>query len=313
MDGELIKNKNMNKLNLQKVALYLVNKPAGLTSFEVVKKLKKNLNCSKLGHAGTLDKFAAGVLPVFVNEGLKCVRFFQEPYPELISFWKEYEGVIQLGALTTTGDSEGEVIEKSNFSSITKEEIEEKMKTFIHEEYIQVPPLFSAKKIQGRRASDLARQNIEVKLKPSRVFIKNFECLNYNLETGEIFFRVLCSKGTYIRSLAVDLANKLNQKAYLSKLVRTKVGAYKLSECNTLEEIEKNKNLSFSLYDSINFMPKVSLEKKLCNQIQQGKISKFSIKENFNIFCLTDEDKKCVAIIEKKDAKTFNIVRVFLD
>ncbi|MBI3544170.1 MAG: tRNA pseudouridine(55) synthase TruB [Deltaproteobacteria bacterium] len=216
--------------------ILILDKPAGMTSFDCIRKLKKIWNRSDLGHGGTLDKFATGLLPVLAGEGLKLARFFLESYPGLPTYWKTYTGTFALGTSTETGDPEGAVVETRDAGMLTVERVQAAMDSFTGHAYEQMPPRYSAKKIGGERASDLARAGIEAELKPSLVTIRRFRCLG--IEGARVHFEAECSKGTYVRVLATDLARKLDTVGHVAELRRTAVGTFEIASAVKFEQLE---------------------------------------------------------------------------
>lgn len=223
------------------------DKPLGWTSFNLVARvrgaLRKKLNIRKLkvGHAGTLDPLATGVMIICTGRATKRIEEFQYQV-------KEYVATIQLGATTPSYDLEHEIDKRYPFEHITEELVKETLKDFIGE-INQIPPAFSAVKVDGKRAYDLARKGKEVNLKPRLLVIDEIELLDYNLP--EIKVRVVCSKGTYIRALARDIGEALESGAHLTGLVRTRIGETTLENCRNPKdfqewldeiEIEENKN-----------------------------------------------------------------------
>ncbi|MBE0646633.1 MAG: tRNA pseudouridine(55) synthase TruB [Bacteroidales bacterium] len=214
--------------------ILLINKPYTWTSFDVVNsfrmflKSKLGIKKIKIGHAGTLDPLATGLL-------ILCTGKFTKKIEEFKEFDKEYTGVFTLGATTPSFDLESEVDQRFDMESITAEMITEASKMFVGEQ-LQTPPKFSAVKIKGRRAYDYARQDEEVKLTAKPIKISAFEITR--IEMPEIHFRIACSKGTYIRSIARDLGTALNNGAYLSALCRTRIGPYHLRDAWELESLK---------------------------------------------------------------------------
>ncbi|MDH5596762.1 MAG: tRNA pseudouridine(55) synthase TruB [Candidatus Peregrinibacteria bacterium] len=207
--------------------LLLIDKPSGWTSFDVVAKIRNKLGVKKVGHSGTLDPMATGLLILCVGKATKQIQ-------EMIGFDKEYIAEITLGATTNTDDAEGE-IKKSDISKlINLDDIETVLEKF-RGEIEQVPPQFSAKKIKGQRAYAMARKGQEVKLEPVKITIHELELLNYQWPVLSI--RVLSSKGTYIRALARDIGRELGCGAYLSALERTKIGPYNLSQAQQIADV----------------------------------------------------------------------------
>ena len=180
--------------------LLIINKPKGYTSHDVVNVLRKSLNTRKIGHTGTLDPNATGVLPILIGTATKISKY-------LIEHDKTYIATIKLGEKTDTGDSEGNVTQQDlNFPNISCEQVKEVLKTFVGKQK-QVPPVYSAIKINGKKAYEYARQGQDVELIPRDIEIYNIELIK--LEEKEITFKASCSKGTYIRVLCEDIAEKL--------------------------------------------------------------------------------------------------------
>ncbi len=209
--------------------IILVNKPAGWTSYKVVDKIKRWFKIKKVGHGGTLDPFAEGLLIIATQNKTKELS-------KILELDKEYEGVMELGAITPSYDVETEIIKRRSLDGITEEKIKETVKYFIGE-IEQVPPMYSAVKYKGKPLYKLARKGLNVERKPRKVKIYEFQILDVNLP--EVKFRVKCSKGTYIRSLVHDFGEKLGCGAYLKSLVRTRIGDYKIEDALTIEEIKK--------------------------------------------------------------------------
>lgn len=200
--------------------LLLVNKSKGQTSFSLVSLLRRRLGVKKIGHAGTLDPFATGVMVMLIG------RSYTRLSDQFLLKDKEYIGEAVLGAVTDTYDSEG-VISPYSDEIPTFEQIQKVINEF-QGEIEQVPPMFSAKKVNGKKLYDLARKGVEVERVPNKVHV-NIHLLSYQYPLLQ--FKVLCSKGTYIRSLAHDIGLKLGCGAYLNNLQRTKSGTFELTDC----------------------------------------------------------------------------------
>ncbi len=206
----------------------LINKPLQWTSFDVVKKVRNLINIKKVGHAGTLDPLATGLLII-------CTGKFTKKINEYMAQEKEYSGTFTLGATTPTYDLESEPEHFRSTENISEEEIIATTRKFIGE-ILQTPPAHSAIKVDGKRVYELARKGEEVKLEPRKIFIKEF--IIEKIEMPVIYFRVVCSTGTYIRSLANDFGAALGCGAYLSSLCRTRIGAFKLEDAMSMESFE---------------------------------------------------------------------------
>lgn len=213
----------------------LVNKYIKWTSFDVVNKLryllKSHLGIKKIkvGHAGTLDPLATGLVIICTGKKTKEIEQYQAQE-------KEYIADIYIGATTPSFDLETEIDNEYEINHITKESIEETLKKFIGKQQ-QIPPVFSAKKINGKRAYISARKSIDVKMKPSDIEILDINILKINLP-HELQIKIKCSKGTYIRALARDIGIALNSGAYLRGLIRTKIGNFSIDNSITVDEFE---------------------------------------------------------------------------
>ena len=210
----------------------LIDKPLRWTSFDAVRKIRNLIRIKKVGHAGTLDPLATGLLIV-------CTGKFTKRINEFMSQEKEYTGSFTLGAITPTYDLESEPIEQRSLEGITDEKIKNATKIFLGE-IQQVPPAHSAIKKDGIRVYELARQGIEVKLEPRTIVIREFEITG--IELPVVYFRVVCTTGTYIRSLANDFGKALGCGAYLSSLCRTRIGSFSVDQALSIEQLEKQIN-----------------------------------------------------------------------
>ena len=207
----------------------LINKPLNWTSFDVVRKVRNLVKIKKVGHAGTLDPLATGLLII-------CTGKFTKRINEFMAREKEYTGSFTLGATTPTYDLESEPDNFKPFNHLTEDEIKKATSQFTGE-IMQVPPAHSAIKQQGKRVYELARQGKEVVLEPRKLLISEFEITDIALPV--VSFRVVCSTGTYIRSLAHDFGQALGCGAYLSSLCRTRIGEFKNEDAMSMEEFEK--------------------------------------------------------------------------
>lgn len=212
-----------------------IYKPYTWTSFQIVSRIRYHLSRKygikrfKVGHAGTLDPLATGVLLLCTGKATKRIE-------ELQSHTKEYEAEIMLGATTPSYDMEHPVNATYPYEHITREAVEEALKGFVGD-IAQRPPLFSACKVDGKRAYDLARKGSDMELAPKQIRIDSIELLE--CELPRIKIRVVCGKGTYIRSLARDIGEALDSGAYLTALARTRIGDYKLEDCITPETFQE--------------------------------------------------------------------------
>ena len=213
-----------------------IYKPKGKTSHDVVAILRRITKVKQIGHTGTLDPFAEGVLPICIGKATRLIEYLKDD--------KAYIGTVQLGKSTTTYDLEGEVVEISDKTPYL-EEIEAELNNF-RGDIEQLPPIFSAIKVKGKKLYEYARKGEEVEIQPRSVNISELELLNYDKENRTLELYIKCSKGTYIRSIAHDLGKNLNCFGHLIKLVRVKAGdflvenAIKLDELSSVEEVEKH-------------------------------------------------------------------------
>ena len=220
-------------LDLEKGGVILLNKPYEWTSFQAVNKVKYllkhyyDLKKVKIGHAGTLDPLATGLLILCIGKYTKKIEEYQAQE-------KEYTGTFYLGATTPCFDKEKEIDNYYPTEHITEEGIYKAAEHFLGEQE-QIPPVFSALKVNGVRAYAFARENKDVELKSRKITIKEFEITR--IAMPEVDFRIVCSKGTYIRSIARDFGSYLYSGAFLTALCRTRIGDYKLSQAQTIEEI----------------------------------------------------------------------------
>lgn len=208
-------------------ALLLVDKPLEWTSFDVVAKVRRATGIRKIGHAGTLDPLATGLLVVCIGRATKRADEFQAGE-------KEYTGRFHLGATTPTDDAEGEPEGVVPVDHLTPEEIDRAAESFLGES-LQIPPMFSARKVGGKRLYKLARKGIEVERPARPVTIRSFEITSIDLPS--VSFRIVCSRGTYIRSIARNLGERLGVGAYLAELRRIRSGEFSVDDAVTIEEL----------------------------------------------------------------------------
>ena len=215
--------------------IILINKQKNYTSHDVVNKVKK-ITKSKVGHTGTLDPNATGVLPLLLGNATKISKY-------LINHDKEYEVLLQLGTKTDTADAEGKIIEEKdvNIDSLSEENVKKVLSTFLGKQK-QIPPMYSAIKVNGKKLYQYARQGQEVEIKPREIEIYEIKLINLDKKQKQISLVVSCSKGTYIRSLCEDIADRLGTVGFMKELNRTKVGEFNIKDCVTIEEFEEKYN-----------------------------------------------------------------------
>lgn len=207
--------------------LLLVNKPSGITSFKLVNLIRKKLQIKKAGHCGTLDPLASGLMLVLTGKATKSQDKFMKQD-------KVYFASVKLGTKTDSGDLAGKVVQQSDYAHVNIDKIKDVCKNFIGETE-QIPPMFSALKVGGKKLYELARKGIEIERKKRKITIYFIDIIDYS--DGIIKMRVKCSSGTYIRTLAEDIGEKLSTHAVLENLVREKIGDYSVDDALSLDEI----------------------------------------------------------------------------
>lgn len=214
--------------------IIIINKHKGCTSHDIVYQVKKMLG-EKVGHTGTLDPMATGVLPLLIGKGTLCSKY-------LINHDKTYKVRLQLGKKTDTADSEGKIIEEQKVEkkSLSDKNIKSILNTFVGKQE-QTPPIYSAIKINGKKLYEYARKGEKVDIQSRKIEIYNINLLNIDKENEQIEFEVKCSKGTYIRSLCEDIANKIGTIGYMSQLERIQVGEFNIINSITIKELKENK------------------------------------------------------------------------
>lgn len=211
----------------------LINKISGPTSHDIIDKLRQITGVQKIGHAGTLDPFASGLLIVAIG------RESTRQISKFVKLDKEYLATLKLGAVSDTYDRTGRKQLTIDNLQLTESEIERVLKKFIGKQK-QIPPMFSAKKVKGKKLYELARQGIEIEREAQEVEIYNIELLEWLNVNCQLSIIVKCSSGTYIRTLAHDIGQALKCGAYLQKLVRTKIGEFKLEDAVEINKLNKN-------------------------------------------------------------------------
>jgi len=272
-------------------------KPPGMTSHDVVSAVRKKLNLKRVGHTGTLDPNAVGVLPICVGQATKISQF-------LLDGKKKYRAEITLGIETDTEDIYGEVTSQSPVTS-TKEEIEDTILNFIGT-YDQTPPMYSALKVKGKKLYELARQGIEIERQSRKITIYSIDIIE--ITDNKILFDVLCSKGTYIRTLCKDIGRELGCGGVMSFLLRTESSGFYLNTAITIEELQETedvKSLLLPLDFPLNHMPKVSVKSSYAKQVLNGnRIFSDYLVDNLDISLGTE-----VRIYLEKEFGGFGVVK----
>jgi tRNA pseudouridine55 synthase len=227
------------KKELKNSGFILIDKPVGPTSFGVIARLRRVTGIKKIGHAGTLDPAASGLL--FCAIGREATRELDR----FVKKDKEYEALVILGAVSDTLDREGVIEKKYSGQPLRKEAVEKATASFLGKQE-QIPPMFSAKKIGGKKLYELARKGIEIERRPSPIEIQRIKILKY--KWPELHLQIKCSPGTYIRSIAADLGERLGCGAYLGGLKRTVLGEYKLKKAVALDKVNEKNWRKFLFY-----------------------------------------------------------------
>lgn len=229
--------------------ILIIDKPKEYTSHDVCSKVKK-IYGAKVGHTGTLDPMATGVLPLLLGEGTKLSEY-------LTNHNKTYEAVLKLGVQTDTLDSEGEVIANQEVpeTSTDRKRVQQVLRECVGKQ-VQTPPMYSAIKVKGKKLYEYAREGKKVEIPQRTIEIYEMELLEINQQEKQIRFKVACSKGTYIRTLCETIAQKLGTIGYMKELKRTKVGEFSLNQAIAIEELEKNKENKVFLEEKLITIPK---------------------------------------------------------
>lgn len=274
--------------------IIIINKPKGCTSHDIVYKVKKLFN-EKVGHTGTLDPMAEGVLPILIGKGTLLSKY-------LINHDKKYIVKLQLGIKTDTADSEGKIIDEHqvNAELLNEENIIKVLKFFIGKQE-QTPPIYSAIKVNGKKLYEYARKGQEVELQPRQIEIYDVNLIKYSVEDKQIEFEVFCGKGTYIRSLCEDIAEKFETVGYMKELKRTQVGDFKIEDSITVDDLEKNINNEEFIINKIISIEKL-FDKKNSIKLDDRKLQlflngvKLTQQRKDEIYKIYDKNNKFVGI-----------------
>lgn len=272
--------------------IIIINKPKNCTSHDIVSKIKKTVQ-EKVGHTGTLDPNATGVLPILVGKGTLLSKY-------LINHDKTYKAILQLGEKRSTADIEGEIIEKRDVDSekLKEENVKKVLESFIGKQE-QIPPIYSAIKVNGKKLYEYARKNQEVKIEPRKIEIYDMKLININNEEKCIEFEVKCSKGTYIRSLCEDIAERLNNVGYMKELEREQVGEFKIENAIKIDELDKINEKLISLEDFFVNKKSIKLNNHKINLLLNGVMLLY--EDIDDVYKIYDESNKFIGIatIEK--------------
>jgi tRNA pseudouridine55 synthase len=280
----------------------VIDKPSGLTSFDVVARVRRAFGERRVGHAGTLDPMATGVLPVCVGEATKLVPF-------LMGGEKVYEAEALLGVTTDTLDATGKVLDSRDAGRVTVDDVRALLGRFVGE-IQQRPPMHSALKVDGRRLYELARAGVEVEREARTIRVHAIDLVSFR--TPRLELKVRCGKGTYIRSLIADLGDALGPGAHMSALRRTQVGAFTLAEAVTLETLSRSTPLR-SPADALAGLPTLALDEGQARDVRDGKlraIASLQAPTTNGLVRLLRTDGALVAVAEAVAGK-LTLTRVF--
>lgn len=258
--------------------ILIVNKPENITSQGVVSRVKKALNIKKCGHTGTLDPLATGVLPVLVGNSTKLSKY-------LVEHNKIYRAVIELGKKSSTGDREGEIIETQEVpNNLDENKIKNVLKEFLGKQ-IQIPPIYSAIKVNGKKLYEYAREEKKVEIPKREIEIYSIELIEFEKEKSTITFEVKCSKGTYIRTLCEDIAKKIGTIGYMKNLIRTKVDKFSIEESYSLDDIENGNYKLITMEELFKDLLSVQLNSKKLELFLNGVNLKFELDDGiYNVY-----------------------------
>ena len=295
---------NENRKKLEISGLLLIDKPLGFSSNQALSKIKWIFSAKKAGHTGTLDPLATGLLPICFGEATKFSS-------HLLNSEKTYEASIKLGWKSSTGDAEGKLTE-SKIISLSLEKLQKELKSFIGLSK-QTPPMFSALKYNGQPLYKLAREGVKIERQEREIDISKLILLNYSKNIIKI--EVTCSKGTYIRTLAEDIASKLGMDGYLTQLRRTKIGKLNINEAFSIENIstlssDKRKSCIKPTEVLVDRYPKLSLLDSEVDFIKNGQPIKLKKKLNTEIYTLFTKSKVFIGLGEIDSNNLLKVVRL---
>ena len=277
-----------------------IYKPQGKTSHDIVAILRRITKIKQIGHTGTLDPFAEGVLPICIGKATRLIEYLADD--------KAYIGTVQFGKSTTTYDIEGDVV-KTSSQKITRIELENILSRF-RGEIEQYPPIYSAIKVKGKKLYEYARKGEEVKIEPRKVVINKLELINFDEDSQVAELLIECSKGTYIRSIANDIGEALNCYGHLIKLLRIKAGKFEIENSIKLEDLESISDVENKLIYPLEYL---DYEKYELNEAEKEKVShgmKIQIDKPNGLVLFTHQ-KNLVAVANVED-RTAKVLKVFI-
>lgn len=288
---------------MQPSGILILHKPRGMTSHDCVYKVRRLFQTKKVGHTGTLDPDVNGVLPICIGKATKVVEYMS-------GHDKMYEGEVTIGFSTTTEDRSGEIVETKEIEEKwTSEQLQLVLNEFLGE-IVQIPPMYSAVKVKGKRLYEYAREGKVIERPSREVTIYSIDLcseVTYRENTASFRFKVLCSKGTYIRTLAVDIGKRLGYPAHMSDLIRLTSGPYTLNESysfSQLEELKKEGTILSVLrpFDTaISMIPKQIVDRETEQFIKNGAVISSNIDQKR--FTVYNEDGECLAIYKQHPTK----------
>lgn len=274
----------------------IINKPKGYTSHDIVNIVKKQLNITKVGHAGTLDPNATGVLPVLIGNATKISKY-------LIEHDKVYIAELKLGEKSSTGDLEGEIIEKKSVPKLNEDQIKDTLKLFLGKQQ-QIPPMYSSIKINGKKAYEYARKGLKVEMEPREIEIMNISLIKF--QDNIITFKVKCSKGTYIRVLCEDIAKSLGTVGLMKELCRIKVNEFDIKNSVTLDDIKNGNVQIINIEEIFKAQPYIKLNDRETKLFLNG--VKLSVNKSDDLYRIYNSTLLGLGLVENNLLKRDVIV-----
>ena len=281
--------------------LILIDKKEGVTSYDAVMLTKRIFHTRKVGHCGTLDPFATGLLIIGINQATKVMTFLEHDY-------KEYVATIKLGTSTDTYDITGKVVSESKINKVDENQILEVLETF-KGEITQVPPIYSSIHIDGKKAYEYARNNQEVTLPERNVTIFDLKLLSFDENSISIY--VKCSRGTYIRTLGLDIAKKLNNDGCLSSLRRISIGGIKVEDANSYKDLEDQNVRLIDIKDALRYKKLYINDPRILKRVYNGQ--NIILKQETEDDIIIVDNENAVAIYKRDETVFFKCIRGLYD